>query len=189
MKPVDLSAALLRARLLAMRAPMACAAVVLCLLGAAGWSWVLPQRAADLRLASRPAPLPPVAGTLAAVVVAPPPDSQQNLAQFYAALGQRHYAEQEVKMLFALAAKNGLTLTSGEYKESVDAASRVTSYQVVLPVKGPYNAIWQFCLQVLAALPFAALDDISFKRELIAEAAPEARLSFTFYLKDGEVAR
>lgn len=181
---LQLSAALLRARLLVMRRPMACAAVVLCLLGAVALGWLIPQRAREAHPAGRPPALPGAAPTLA---VAPPPDSNQNLAQFYAALGERRYAEQEVKMLFALAAKNGLILKSGEYKEVQDKASRVTSYQVVLPVKGSYGAIWQFSLQVLAALPFAALDDISFKRELIAEAAPEARLSLTFYLKDGEV--
>lgn len=186
--PLQLSAVALRARLLLMRRPMACTAVVLCVAGAAALGWLLPQRAREARLAGLPPALPAAAATLAANL-APPPDSNQNLAQFYAALGERRYAEQEVRTLFALAAKNGLTLNSGEYKEVLDKASRVTSYQVVLPVKGGYNAIWQFCLQVLAALPFAALDDISFKRELIAEAAPEARLSFTFYLKDGEVAK
>jgi hypothetical protein len=186
MNQVDFAAWLLRGRLLLMRAgPAACAAVFLCLLGLASWAWLLPQRghARQAALAAQvTASMPAPAGKL---VVAPPkPDANQNLALFYATLGERRYAEQQVKTLFALAAKTGLSLKSGEYKSVYDKASRVSSYQVVLPVKGSYQAIWQFSLQALSAIPFASLDDISFKRDNIADNLPEARLSMTFYLKE-----
>ncbi|HEV7813955.1 MAG TPA: hypothetical protein VGP06_02500 [Janthinobacterium sp.] len=184
MNEANLAAGLLRARLLLLRSgPAACAAVVLCLLGAAALAWLLPQLRVQAQLAARPIAAPP-----ALAATAPKADANQNLALFYATLGERRYAEQQVKTLFALAAKTGLSLKSGEYKSSYDKASRVSSYQVVLPVKGTYQAIWQFSLQALSAIPFAALDDISFKRETIADNLPEARLSMTFYLKDAGVA-
>lgn len=188
----DAAAVPLRARLLLARlGPAACGAVLLCVLGLAAWVWAWQQRAALERFearasaaattstpAARPS-APPVAEAAAAA------DSGRNLALFYDNLGPRRYAEQEVKTLFALAAKSGLSLNQGEYKFSYDQASRVHSYQVLLPVKGSYRAIWQFVLALLRAVPFAALDEISFKRELIADPVAEAHLRLTFYLKDG----
>jgi hypothetical protein len=139
---------------------------------------------AAARSASVPSPVPTAAAVVPgspAVPAAPPPD---NLDVFYAALGQRRYAEQQVRTLFALAAKNGLSLSQGEYKTGYDRNARVSTYQVNLPVKGSYGAIWQFALGVLRAIPFASLDDISFRREDVKDPAVEARLRLTLYLKD-----
>jgi hypothetical protein len=137
-------------------------------------------KAAAARSASLPSPVPALAAA-PAVPAAPPPD---NLDAFYAALGPRRYAEQQVKTLFTLAAKNGLTLSQGEYKTGYDRNARVTTYQVNLPVKGSYGAIWQFAFGALRAIPFASLDDVSFRRDSIGDPAVEARLRLTLYLKD-----
>ena len=179
---VNLAAIVLRARLALTRAGApACIAIALCVAAAAAWAWLLPQRAAQAQLMARPLPTP------ASLVTAPPPPSaNQNLAGFYEVLGEKRYAEQQVKVLFDLAAKNKLTLSQGEYKAGYDKASRVGTYQIILPVKGPYQSIWQFAMQALSDMPFASLDEIGFRREAIAETTVEARLRFTLYLKDGE---
>jgi hypothetical protein len=117
-------------------------------------------------------------------VPAAPAPSADSLDAFYAALGPRRYAEQQVKTLFTLAAKSGLSLSQGEYKTGYDRNARVTTYQVNLPVKGSYGAIWQFAFGALRAIPFASLDDVSFRRDSIGDPAVEARLRLTFYLKD-----
>lgn len=180
MKPLNMAALMLRGRLVLQRAgaPL-CTAGLLALAGASGWLWLLPQRAALQLQLARPLPAP---ATL--VVAAPPPSANQNLADFYAVLGPQRYAEQQVKVLFDLAAKNGLVLNQGEYKLARDAASGVTTYQIILPVKGGYQAIWQFAMQALRDMPFASLDEVAFRRESIGEAAVEARLRLTLYLKD-----
>jgi hypothetical protein len=116
--------------------------------------------------------------------IAPLAPSIDKLDAFYAALGPRRYAEQQVRTLFALAGKNGLSLSQGEYKTGYDRNARVTTYQVNLPVKGSYGAIWQFAMGALRAIPFASLDDISFRRDGIQDPAVEARLRLTLYLKD-----
>jgi len=54
----------------------------------------------------------------------------------------------------------------------------------MLPLNGSYPAVWQFTLQVLAAIPFASLDEISFKREAIVETTADVKLRFTLYLND-----
>jgi hypothetical protein len=108
----------------------------------------------------------------------------QNLANFYDALGERRYAEQQLKTLFALANKNGLSLAKGQYKLSYEKNSQIYTYQIVLPIKGSYQAIWQFMLQALDAIPFAALNEISFKRDSVSDDLPEARLHISLYLHD-----
>lgn len=171
------AALMLRLRLAAMRlGPAACVALALLLAGALVLAWSLKAR----RLASEP--LPPVAPQLAQA--APPPSANENLAHFYATLGEKRHAEQQVKQLFDIAAKTGLALEQGDYKFSADKASGVAAYQVTLPVKGAYQNIWQFSLQALSSIPFAALDDIAFRRETISEPVVEARVRFTLYLRE-----
>jgi hypothetical protein len=109
---------------------------------------------------------------------------EENLTEFYGNLGSRRHAEQQVKTLFWLAGKNGLTLTQGQYKSAFDKRGEFYTYQIMLPVNGPYPALWQFATQVLATIPFASLDEISFKRESIADNRVNANIRFTLYLTD-----
>jgi hypothetical protein len=180
MKDISLAPLLLALRLFVMRAgAAACLAVALLVVGLATWAWLLPQRAALQQELARPLP-----AATAVALAPPPPSANENLSLFYATLGQKRHAEQQVKTLFDLAAKSGLTLQHGEYKFGYDKAGRVATYQIALPVRGSYRAIWQFALQALAVVPFAALDEVSFRRENIADATVEARLRFTLYLKE-----
>ena len=180
MKEIQLAPLMLALRLYAMRAGgAACLAVALLLAGLATWAWLLPQRAALQEELARPLP---AASTL--VEAAPPPTANENLSLFYATLGEKRHAEQQVKTLFDLAGKAGLSLNRGEYKFAYDKASGVTTYQIALPVKGAYRKIWQFALESLAVVPFAALDEVSFRRDTIADPVVEARLRFTLYLKE-----
>jgi hypothetical protein len=128
--------------------------------------------------ATKPAP--------AAEAAPAPVQAPDNLAAFYGALGERGSAEQQVKTLFALAAKSGLVLRQGEYKAGYDRNAHVYTYQVNLPVKGSYQAIWQFAMAALRAIPFASLDEITFHRDAIGDATVESRLRLTLYLRDGK---
>jgi len=184
MNAAGMQALVLRGQLaLARIGAPACAAVVLCAAGVAAWTWLLPQRAAQARVMAQPLPTP--ASLLARQPAAAPPSANQNLADFYAVLGEKRHAEQQVRLLFDLAAKSGLALNQGEYKSAYDKTSRVSTYQIVLPVKGGYQPLWQFAMQGLRDMPFASLDEVSFRRDAIAEPVVEARLRFTLYLKDG----
>jgi len=174
---MTLASLMLRARLAAMRLGVAgCVALALLLAGALALACSLKARQQAY------APLPPAPPQL--VQAAPPPTANENLAHFYATLGEKRHSEQQVKQLFDIAAKTGLALDQGDYKFSLDKASGVAAYQVTLPVKGAYSNIWQFSMQALSAMPFAALDDIAFRRETITEPVVEARVRFTLYLKE-----
>jgi hypothetical protein len=195
MKPLSLAGLLLRLQLAVRANPLLAGAVVILLCCAGALAWTLhaagqldaERTALVAARAARQAAAPAAAGPAApaaqplAQAAAQPPDP---LDAFYTALGPRRYAEQQVRTLFALAAKNGLSLSQGEYKTGYDRNARVTTYQVNLPVKGSYGAIWQFAMGALRAIPFASLDDISFRRDTIGDPAVEARLRLTLYLKD-----
>jgi hypothetical protein len=185
MNGLSLNAAWLRLRLaLGAVGPVVFGALALCVLALAALAWLVQARELvdTARVeARRVAALPPPAP---AIVATPPATDDYHLALFEAALGERRHAEQGVKTLFKLAGQAGLTLRQGEYKAAYDRNARLHTYQVTLPVKGSYGAIWQFALGALRAIPFAALDEISFKRDAIGEANVEARLRLTFYLTE-----
>ncbi len=175
----------LRARLLLARVnPLVALVVALLVAGASVQVALIPARArldADYEAARRLArtPLPPRPAPSA-----PPPSSDQNLAQFYATLGDARGVERQLKAVFALAARHGLTLEQGEYRTTADRNAKLVAYQVNLPVKGNYSAIWQFAMDVLRAVPHASLDDVAFRRDAIGAAGVDARLRLTFYLAE-----
>jgi len=183
MNALTLSALVLRARLFLMaRGPVLCGACVLLVAAAGALAWLLPQRALQAqqqRVALRLASAPP-----AALVQAAPARAADNLAAFYAALGEKRYAEQQVRTLFALAGKSGLALNQGEYKAGYDRNARLHTYQVTLPVKGSYNQVSGFSLLALRTIPFASLDELSFKRDNIGDPQLEARVRLTLFLAD-----
>ncbi|WP_426100738.1 hypothetical protein [Massilia sp. TSP1-1-2] len=188
MKPINFSALALRLRLAATAlGPVFCLACALIAVGAAALAWLLPQRALQAerhRNALRVVSMPAVASA-----VLPVATSDQNLALFYATLGEQRYAEQQVKTLFALAGKASLSLSQGEYKSAYDRNANLHTYQVTLPVKGTYGQVWSFGLMALRSIPYASLDELSFKRENIGDAQLEARLRLTLYLSDQGGAR
>jgi hypothetical protein len=183
MKLPALPSAWLRLRLaLAGVNPVAVGAVVLLFSAGAALAWLGQQGEVlqrERELVRRMAALPPRPAR-------PPQDAgdSDNLAAFYGALGERRYAERQVDTLFGLAAKTGLVLREGEYKPGYDRNAKVHTYQVSLPVSGSYPAIWRFALLALRAIPFASLDDISFRRDAIGDAKVEARLRLTLYLAE-----
>jgi hypothetical protein len=172
----------LRLRLAILAAgPLAMAGAGACLLGGAALAWLLPQgrlhaqlHADALRAASQPV-----------AVAAAPATPDQNLAAFQRTLGERRYVEQQVRTLFGLAAKAGLSLQQGDYRSGYDQGARVHTYQVTLPVRGSYKSVWRFAMMALAAIPFASLDEVSLRREAVGEATIDARLRFTLYLREG----
>ena len=110
--------------------------------------------------------------------------AQERASVFYEALGDKKYNEQHLKILFSLAQHAGLSLNQAEYKSAFNKDGGFHTYQIQLPVKGSYGAIRQFCEQALLVIPYASLDEMSFKREAVAKGMLEARLRFTLYLAD-----
>jgi hypothetical protein len=115
--------------------------------------------------------------------------SAQNLAAFYAALGNPSDVEDYLKTVLAVAAKNNIRMQSAEYVLGQDKEGGYVTYQMLFPIKGTYSAIRAFCDQTLLALPFASLTDISFKRDAIGNPSIDAKVRMTLYLLDGQLSQ
>jgi hypothetical protein len=109
--------------------------------------------------------------------------ASQRLNAFYAALGDGGHTEQTVSQLFEAAAQAGVVLDKAEYKPARDVAGRFDTYTIVMPVKGDYSSLRRFSAIVLAKVPYAALDDMRFKRNSASDHAIEANLRFTVFLR------
>lgn len=184
---MKLAATVLSLRLmLAKRGGMPAAAFVLFLLGLAAWLVLAPRARRELtdyqqlvmarqKAASEPRPK---------AALSPAAEAQLRLEKFHARLGERHYPEQQIKTLFALARQANLPLQKGEYRFADEPVAGLATYKISLPVQGSFAAIRRFSEQALVRIPFAALDEISFQREHIGSERIDAIVHFTLYLSD-----
>ena len=151
------------------------------------WLGVLPRMSARVvdetrsvsRLRALPVPKPVVP---APVLVA------GRLADFYAGLGDSAHTGEIVMRLFDAATAAGITLDKAEYKPGHDAPGRFDTYTIVVPVKGDYVRLRQFSEKVLVTVPYAALDDMRFKRNSANDPGVEANLRFTAFLRPVTIA-
>ena len=159
-------------------------ACALAALGLFAWLLALPAlRAQEAAVGLALADAQQVRRTAAAPALADtPPFAADGLARFEAALGDAAHAERSLKTLFAIADKSGLQLNLAEYQLAEEDNGHYQTYRILLPVKGTYATIRRFCAQTLLSIPYAALNEIGFKRDAVASPKLEARLRFTLYL-------
>lgn len=126
------------------------------------------------------------AAAVAAAVAAVPAKGrlEERLDAFNAVLGVRGDQGRLVGIVFEQALRQGLSLSRAEYKLDVDRAGGFHTYQMTVPVRGPYPRVRRFVEETLAAVPGAALEEITFRRDAIGTPEPEARLRFVFFLRD-----
>ncbi len=108
--------------------------------------------------------------------------TEARLHAFYAFFPPQQDAPHLLKIIYGAAQAEGLGLAEGEYKFSRAKAGGIGMYQVDLPVKGSYIQIRKFIVKVLNSVPSAALDEVSFKREIVGSGELEAKVRFTLYL-------
>ena len=161
-------------------------AMILCAIGISAWLWGIPylkhqHSNVQKQVQQLQARLNHLPVTVDVNVLT---TSEQRLHDFYAALGETHYAEQQVATVIALINKNGLSMAQTDYKLADNKSGNFRTYTVTIPIKGQYAMIRSFCNQLLLAVPFAALDELTFKRASISNQIIETRVRFTLYLDD-----
>lgn len=104
------------------------------------------------------------------------------LGKFYAFFEPGKVVTDELAKIYSLAQANGLELKQGDYKMLREKDTRLTQYQVALPVRGGYTQIRAFAAQVLSGVPTASLDQIRFQRKRAGEPNVEAEIKLTLYL-------
>jgi Tfp pilus assembly protein PilO len=111
-----------------------------------------------------------------------PATQRSQLADFYAFFPLTETVPETLGKIQRAAERNDLTLAKGEYKLAEERDFRLARYQVTLPVTGAYSQVRGFVNDVLDAVPSAALEELTLKREAIGDDALEARVRFTLYL-------
>jgi hypothetical protein len=186
MKPLNARSLMLRVELMFHRVnPLLMVAVLMWSVTAIAWLWLVPiwqSRLHALNMDSLDAqtmlhrqvqPLQPSQA----------PVEQQNFNAFMSNLGDSRHAEQQLRTLFILAGDLELELPQGQYKLACDEAGELCSYRIQLPVTGSYTRVRSFMEQALQAIPFASLDELSFKRESVTDGEIEARLGITLFTR------
>jgi len=107
---------------------------------------------------------------------------KERLDRFYTMLAPSERLEQSLVQLFEVARRSGVVLDKADYRLIVDAEGKYQSYQIDLPVKANASSILTFCKQTLAALPFASLDAIRFRRDKVTNGQLEASLRLTLFM-------
>ncbi|MBY0474347.1 MAG: hypothetical protein K2Q13_04690 [Nitrosomonas sp.] len=87
-----------------------------------------------------------------------------------------------IRELVRVAKKQGVELTSSEYRLINDNDARLARYEMVLPVKGKYSQIRAFIAEALETVPAMAISAIAIKRESTASDKLEVRLEINLYM-------
>jgi len=86
--------------------------------------------------------------------------------------------------VYQAAVEQKLALDQGEYHLERDKYSKLQRYEIELPLKGTYPQLRHFLAKALADVPILALDGVSFNRQKIDDAALDARVKMTLYMRE-----
>ncbi|WP_319783492.1 GspMb/PilO family protein [Oceanisphaera sp. IT1-181] len=106
----------------------------------------------------------------------------QQVDDFYQTLPAQLDATAAIDRIYALANKERIALSRGEYALGVDPKTQLARYQIVLPVSGSYPQLRRFLHGLLAELPAVVLEEVDFRRKQIADTQLEGRIRMTLYL-------
>ena len=110
------------------------------------------------------------------------PAAPSRLEVFYRFFPPERSLPDWMEKVLAIAARNGLPLSEGDYQVSRIKTGKLLRYQVTLPVKGAYPNIRAFIDGVLAEVPIASLDNVKFERQKIGESAVEVKMQITLHV-------
>jgi Tfp pilus assembly protein PilO len=119
-----------------------------------------------------------VANGTAALPVVP----QQQLDEFHRALPTQLDATSAIDRIYAMASKEKINLSRGEYSLGIDPKTQLARYQILLPVRGSYPQLRRFIHALLSELPAVVVEDVDFQRKRIADTELTGRIRITLYL-------
>lgn len=91
---------------------------------------------------------------------------------------------EDVRTLFRVAAEHKISLARGDYSTVLRRETRLTSYDVVLPVRAHYPAVRTFVIAALNALPHASLAELRVERGSSTADTVDARVHLTLYYRE-----
>ena len=170
--------------------PLLLATVMVWLLALGLWAFAVPARQGELLSLTNGQAR---AGKIRADATSKAPASEMpaaaaHLKIFLDNLGDSRYTEQQLQSLFVIARGLSLELPQGKYRMACEAGASFCKYQIELPIKGPYVRVRSFIEDLLMVIPFASLDDLSFRRETANDDEIEVRLAMTLFTRNAAAA-
>lgn len=92
-------------------------------------------------------------------------------------------ALEAIDAIHRAAAIHGVTLSNGEYRLVQEGTARWLRYQITLPARAAYPQLRAWLADVMDAVPTAALDEITLRRDAVGSDAVQARVRLTLFLK------
>lgn len=117
---------------------------------------------------------------LLATPAAATPQREQEL--FYQDFPAQTDVTRWIERIYATAAATRLSLARGEYTLAPVADTRLSRYQITLPVQGDYGRIRRFIAATLSSVPNLSLDELTLERQSIGETQVAGQLRFSLYL-------
>lgn len=109
---------------------------------------------------------------------------EESLSRFYRSLPATADLTDVLERVHLAAAASGLLLKSGDYRlQQQDQEGALARYEMALPLSGTYAQLRSFVGEVLSALPTAALEDVSIRRETIGQARSESVLRLVVFIR------
>lgn len=106
----------------------------------------------------------------------------EQLLEFQARFKPRSEVPAALENLQTLAQQNKIDLESGDYTYVRHDGQYLDQLRISLPVRGTYVQIRQFMEQALAERPDLALQNLSIRREKLAQDVVEGRLVFVLFV-------
>lgn len=110
-------------------------------------------------------------------------DKALRQANFYAGLPDATEAVEAIELLNRAAAHHKIAIATAEYRVTRSGSGPLLRYQISVPLRADYVALHAWLAEVMNALPHAALDEFSLKREDVGQTALDARVRFTVFLR------
>lgn len=107
-----------------------------------------------------------------------------SIEDFYRAMPPKAEGKTAMTRFYQAAEKQQITLYQGEYRLLPQKYTKVSAYEIALPVRASYVQLRRFINQALTDIPSLALVDVDFKRQKIDDPMLDAQLKFTLYLRD-----
>jgi len=111
-----------------------------------------------------------------------PDGATGRLAAFYRFFSQADPEIDVLARLYEISRNTGVELRVGDYGWYKPEGTRLSRYQITLPVAGNYAQIRAFSENTLLAIPTLSLDKINFRRKRVSDAEVEAEIRMTLYL-------
>jgi Tfp pilus assembly protein PilO len=110
------------------------------------------------------------------------PTNRSQLSNFYAFFPLTENVPELLARINRSANEHQLVLEKGEYRLARETDFRLARYQVTLPIHGDYGALRSFVNDVLEAVPSAALEELTMKRDNSEVPQLEGRVRFVLFL-------